>query len=227
MMQRTERGEIITTHNPQLKVDLPTDQEKEKIPFRIRGHRFNLFEKLLTTDALVVFDEMMHEADGLAPLNPMYWQYYMTDIMGTSDEQKNSFKASTILLFQGFKDLPPEYPVELVEGIKDDICNRAVTGEGAHCTARYTGLEGNIDRLAADSYGLDTFLQKARSLTLQLEDQITTSHTTAEFTDADPVVVRVLSTTADVVRKVLSKWNSITVSYVSEGFRVVEKNEEI
>lgn len=165
----------------------------EPQPFVIRGQHLEHYAKLLNEwgenpNSETLLDRMVCIKISLKnSINP-------GNKIKTEHELKKTYKR--------FMILPPDYPVEIVEGIEDEICKVSMGKNDGPCAMR----NGNyhIDGFGMDNNGLNKFMQKARKL--GLTDAISPGFETAEFSDANPVRVRTYKMEAGVLKTVLGNW---------------------
>lgn len=184
--------------------------------FRIRGH--HLLEYMFLVKQLV-------SPEGLAQMSASYYEYRLKeekdpreialnkDTVGTTKRQLEQYKIKHRQLSEEFIALSPDFPIEIVEGKKDDICNYAITGKGEHCTARhFNPNKPKNDGIDGDGVFLDKFLQKAQEL--NLGSHLVLDHEVAEFSDAQPQQVRVIKTSAGILREIFEKLGSVRFGFL-------------
>jgi hypothetical protein len=183
----------------------------EEEPFIIRGHHLDFFIDLNSKEraeatAMVIqgTTALRRIAEDVLPLTTETENQlaYAHDVIGPP-ERSEEFISSLSAVFNRFVMLPDEAPVELVEGIKDEICQTCAVGN--HCTRLYLWHDDIPAGVLVDWNNLRIFLEKSNDLNLSslIEEKIEK----ASFTDSDEdIPVRRLQTTAGVVRSVMSAW---------------------
>lgn len=123
-------------------------------------------------------------------------QWYINDVLGSTQEQADKFRRYYTEFLEEFLQLPPDYPVKIVEDQKDKYCEGCAIGE--YCSKRpilsWLGI-------SADQIEIRDFKNTAKKL--NLEDDLTVVEEIATYSNARPRTVKSIITTAGTVKKVL------------------------
>ena len=133
---------------------------------------------------------------------------YVQDVYGKSKEKADEVKQKTIQTFETFLSLPKDYPVEIVEGIPDALCQGCAIGE--HCRKLFR--EDSIFKLnvlKGDGIFMDHFLKELRNL--DMPKPIITQEK-VHFLDAQPQNARRMLTTVGITREVIKEERAIPSS---------------
>ncbi len=180
--------------------------EEQPAPFRIRGHHLDQYIYLIAGSETPESTALGQKKAALRYLKHglkdriFDFVKYAVDVIGLTPWQARHFVRNQQTVFEEFLSLLPEHPIELVEGVRDEICNGCIYG--FHCKVRYP--DERTDTVAIDGRGIDTFFNKAKSLSLD-EDIIFDSEK-AKFSDTHPTNVRILKTSMATLKTVLLNW---------------------
>ncbi len=125
---------------------------------------------------------------------------YVHDVTGNKIKQhaKDIYN-----VLQTFNKLDDDHPVAITIGQKDEICKTCYFGQ--HCSLNnQEEYGGSADAVNHESLDMNKFLQKAKRQ--KLLDHIAITQEEVVFTDAPPKQVSRATTTARVVKKILSVW---------------------
>lgn len=182
-------------------------------PFVIRGHHLPSYALLVRWHPQAGFisperlaanqtDGFVNELNRMLE-NPELFRkeaiVYFKDVVGVTEEEAEWHYQQGLNIFRTFTKLPDAYPIDLVEGIKDEICNGCVIGN--HCTLKNNPF-GNRGTVGGDAQSLDMLIVVAREL--NLEQDLTISAGIACFSDAEDMNVRIIKTTADTLKRILA-----------------------
>ena len=126
---------------------------------------------------------------------------YVIDVLGKTPEEANRFRQQTETVVRRFVELPDDYPLELVEGVPDDICGGCAIGK--HCRKLYQGKSG-ADVIDEDRKWIDWFVDYSQYYSENVN--ILTIKETATFSDAEPQEVRRIRTTVGAIRNAMPFW---------------------
>lgn len=133
--------------------EIETDSEQINKPFVIRGHHLIKFYLALKSQERGLSPNLIATMSAESLRNIIYKEgdlEYKVDVLGQSYHEEEAFLERFRGVFVDFLTLPNEYPVQIVAGIKDRICNSCF--QGNHCFAP-SGKE--TDRRALfDYFGL-------------------------------------------------------------------------
>ncbi len=137
-------------------------------------------------------------------------QRYSRDILGNTPEQAEQFERALRQTFQDFKQLTDDYPIDLVAGVKDEICKGCTYGE--HCTSRISEMRG-VSMIEHDGAVVDLFTAEAKKLNLDADFRRITLQ--AAFSDSQPVIVQGIRTTKGTVNQVFHgstiRWSEVYI----------------
>ncbi|MBA3724081.1 MAG: hypothetical protein H0W89_04300 [Candidatus Levybacteria bacterium] len=216
-----ERRLQVTSSNEKQK---PAEVVVEK-PYVIRGHHIGFFIQLLkgtTIDIRPFSPEELSSTQSAffrakwehAISNEDYEQtpefLYWKDTIGTTTESQRRNEERQKNMFQTFVELPDDYPVELVSGRRDVICETCEVG--AHCiiTSSEFGEDG-LTRLKRDTHVVANFYVAAKELGKL--DVLTRVNRISDFTDMEPREVLAVQTTAKNFKEIIKS---------SDRFKVTE-----
>ena len=138
---------------------------------------------------------------------PSCGEQYTKDVLGSTTEERTQFEKHLEGVYSKFANLPGYQPVELVEGLPDDICRGCAVGR--HCRDINDGHVENrgilVDRAAIDNFLFDA---KGASLKYKRGIDIVTEFNTAIFPDAPPQQVRGIKTSLGSVRIIMTYQNT-------------------
>jgi hypothetical protein len=193
-------------------------------PFSIRGHHLWEYSWLvrgrpdpvsgtvaMTPAELVQEQTSWYVAgrDAAVDISPFKASYY-DDVIGKSEAQLRLFQEQKRTEFERFTRLSDEYPVEIVAGRKDTLCNTCIFGD--HCT-RIEGYGTRArSRLDRDKIGVDLFKTEALSLGFVPGVDFTSVIRMTDFVDVPREPVTCLQTSMRVVSSLLEK--SATLAHV-------------
>lgn len=199
----------------------PIETEDGRRPFVIRGHHLGLFTDLakgnITPDDLSskLKTEMQNDLD-VALFSRKHFSFkehvlqqirYGHDVLGYTAEDANKVETNDLKIFEKFTELPSDYPVDIVEGQKDEICKGCIVGK--HCTLRDSEDEfGPGSAVEADEFFVNYFLRDTKKLSPE-RHHFDAIKEYVEFSDAKTQKMRRIKTTAGVVKSVLASWEDI------------------
>ncbi len=109
-------------------------------------------------------------------------------------------------VLEQFNNLPDDHPVAITIGQKDEICRTCYFGD--HCSLRDQSEYGaSSDAVNHETLDMDKFLSKAKEK--KLLDKITLTGEVVTFTDAPYHEVERATTTAGVVKEILTIWERL------------------
>lgn len=173
-------------------------EDATRKPLVLRGHHLlNLYEHIYWTywggqESIAEFAKASAKA-----IKEDYNNFpgYTEDVLGKNHEHEAKFLADTEDVVRRFMELPDDYPLEIVEGIPDDICKACAVG--AHCRTFGDGRLFGEDRKWMD--WIVPFSQEMSNTNPTLE----VTKEVASFSDAGPVEVRRVKTTVGMIRNAL------------------------
>ena len=142
---------------------------------------------------------------------PEYRQPYFNDVLGSTQEQAEKYARYETEFYNEFLQLPSDYPVKIVEGQKDKICQGCAIGE--HCSKRPTVIYDRVDKVYIRAFG-----KIAKKL--NLEDDLTVVDEIVTYNNARPEKVKSILTTAGTVKEVIgSSLSLLDYSVLAKNFR--------
>lgn len=170
--------------------------------FRIKGHHLSTFAFLLRKEPHQAAQSIM-DFYRLKRLNTQDSgvQFEITDTIGSTEEQLQRFGENLECVFEEFDKLPDNSPIEIVEGSRDQLCKRCVTGPGIHCISHYCVID-NFNYFNHDRDFVDFFIKCVNKD--GFTQQVATSTELRTFIDAPDEETRVISITAGVLKIVLN-----------------------
>jgi hypothetical protein len=171
---------------------------RSEAPLVIRGHNIlKLKEYYVDLINGVASTPEEHAQASIGMLRLIGEPEYVVDVLGRDPEHESVFKAGVASVYKRFITLPNKHRVELVEGMRDDIC--AVTAVGRHCGQYYDG--GLLD----DREALNEFIWCAPLAEAYFQRPLRYSVESifARFTDNPGARVRKIKTTVGVLRDVI------------------------
>lgn len=171
----------------------PRRESAGQKPFVIRGHRLRVYADLIKHNIDPLELSLLYVEDvGLHAKKSKREAEYSKDMLGFPSQADN-FIQQTASTFKTFSQLPSDYPVQIVEGINDNICEWCVVGK--HCR--------KLEEFAGDSVDIDSFVKKLDKFHLQ---KPVISYESAFFSDQKQLKqVRRVETTAGIVKQVIRK----------------------
>lgn len=127
---------------------------------------------------------------------------YAVDVLGRTSKEARRFKRQTAAVVRRFIELPDEYPLELVEGVPDDICAGCAVGE--HCRKLYQGGHDNPDIIDEDRKWISWFVNYSYYYSDNV--RVSVEQETAYFSDAEPQEVRRIKTKVGAIRNAMPYW---------------------
>lgn len=189
----------------------------ETPPFRIRGHHLRLYRNLMTAlDAqeraslLRGYIENDRKEGLKSPGMPgnAYKVEYANDVIGPP-ERGEAYQEYLKKMFQEFVALPDDAPVEVTEGIKDNLCFGCALGK--HCVRKFVDGNPNFSILREDQEAVSQLLQDVEGMQSEQQESLANiSWETMTFADTtEPEKVRRVSMKAGTVKKILAAHNEI------------------
>lgn len=194
----------------ELREAIRAEEQQDRPPFVIRAHHrkvlninFNAIIKSgLSANDLVIRYSVNLEKERASGHISEYRQWYINDVLGSTQEQSDKFRRYETEFLEELLQLPPDYPVKIVEAQKDKICQGCAIGE--HCSKNALLNQGG---LSEDEFYIRDFIRDANEL--NLEDDLTVVDEIATYSNAKPRKVKSILTTAGTVKKVLLSVNYI------------------
>lgn len=176
------------------------DERVSPTPLVLRGHHLNIIYtyyarkgKRTPTQFLGQFSEqVVKKVSDLSVRD----QPYTLDVLGESPDETRRFKKQVETVIRRFIELPDDYPLELVEGIPDDICAGCAIGE--HCRKLYLA-KGSTNAIEEDRDWIHYFVDESHYPDSNVA--VSVQRETAYFSDAEPQQVRRIRTTVGTMRK--------------------------
>lgn len=183
------------------------NEQQDRPPFIIRAHHrkvlninFNAIIKSgLSANDLVIRYSVNLEKERASGHISEHRQWYINDVLGSTQEQADKFRRYETEFLEEFLQLPPDYPVKIVEDQKDKICQGCAIGE--HCSNKGKKPLLNPGEYSGDEADIEVFRNDAREL--NLEDDLKVVDEIATYSNAKPRKVKSILTTAGTVKKVL------------------------
>lgn len=123
----------------------------EQKPFVIRGHHLELYSRIAWRNRV---------PSGLAELTIKEWEdtqrlmqksngkaTYLKDVLGSSIHEARRFKGNKKEAYEGFLQLSNDHPIEIVEGVPDNICYGCAIGKHCRTASQFGG-----DRLYVNKF---------------------------------------------------------------------------
>lgn len=181
-----------------------TIENKNREPFVIRSHHIETLADFLffngsATEYINKLVELQKSVRSNDPNENMRISWYINDILGSTQEQTDKFISTFKDFLETFSQLDSNHPVKIVQYQKDGMCQRCAIGE--HCKI----IPRHIPLLESDS-DIDS-IKYFRNLSKKnnLHRQFTTVKENAVCSDGKTRRVKSILTTAETVKKVLSK----------------------
>ena|SRR3989344_2523801 len=197
-------------------LNLSTGEEKGEIvdrkPFIIRGHHLRDYANLINkwylspeiVAALLVLEIRMLASEIKNPKDPrgQSKRKYAEDVIGTSLKQSFRFGKNYSQALSQFLRLADDHPIEIVEGIPDNMCGACIIAE--HCKRLTHDLgEGRAtNALEGDRWYTEKFIATLDNFSLP---KPTIAYEQAHFSDSGPQQARRIRTTIGIVRQVLKQ----------------------
>ena len=164
------------------------DDKRE--PFSIRVHHLTNYQELMMKKISPndIVDNMIFDITFTAKEDKKVNEY-LHDLIGETKEEREKFRNSMIKSYETFLSLPNNYPIEILEGKKDNICNSCTIGN--HCTSP--------DALLGDFPYMERFIQFSK------KKNTTITKSEVDITKEDKLIVRTAETTTKNVKKILKK----------------------
>lgn len=128
---------------------------------------------------------------------------YAEDVLGNTLQQADNFLSHTEAVVRRFLELPDDHPLELVEGVPDEICAGCAIGE--HCRKlSLNSKEKDEVAISGDRKWIDWLLGLSQYLSGEIsESNILVQKELAFFSDGEPQEVRRIRTTVETIRNAM------------------------
>lgn len=171
-------------------------------PFVVRAHHIDLIRNFLNSErsASDFVNEYVEFARGqLASQNTSRrLRSYLRDVLGDTPEQLDIYRRNEAEFFEEFLGLSSDFPVKIVEGKKDKICEGCAIGE--HCSKRSI-----LERFSEDHIYISRFREVAKEH--NFGDDLAVVDETATYSKGKPRKVKSILTTAGTIKRVIkSGW---------------------
>lgn len=212
VVDQAERILLQQHHTPSYDM-ISEAQKPEEIdprePYLFRGHHLAITKGLLMFSPKIAAEKIAHSQrisyemryKDMTTHPELYTDAalaYYPDVIGNTSDEADNWKDILKKNYQEFIDLPDDYPVELLTGMKDKICESCVIGK--HCTVKTSEVRGT-SMIDHDRAVIAVFVNEAREMGYANDLHVVTK--TASFSDAPREEVEAIRTTVGTIKTVL------------------------